>query len=66
MQEAVRAEVIKLLDAGIIYPIFYSKWVSSIHVVPKRVRLMVVKNRIMSWCQLVFSQDGEFVSTTVS
>jgi hypothetical protein len=35
MQEVVRAEVIKLLDAGIIYPISDSKWVSPIHVVPK-------------------------------
>jgi hypothetical protein len=45
MQEVVRAEVIKLLDAGIIYPIFDSKWVSPIHVVPKRVGLTVVKNK---------------------
>jgi hypothetical protein len=35
MQEVVRAEVIKLLDAGIIYPISDSKWVSPIHVVLK-------------------------------
>jgi hypothetical protein len=34
MQEVVRVEVIKLLDAGVIYPISDSKWVSSIHVVP--------------------------------
>jgi hypothetical protein len=44
MQEVVRVEVIKLLDAGIIYPIFDSQWVSPIHVVPKRARLTVVKN----------------------
>jgi hypothetical protein len=41
----VRTEVIKLLDAGIIYPISDSKWVSPIHVVPKRDGLMVVKNK---------------------
>jgi hypothetical protein len=41
----VRTEVIKLSDAGIIYPIFDSKWVSPIHVVPKRAGLMVVKNK---------------------
>jgi hypothetical protein len=29
MQEVVRAEVIKLLDAGIIYPISNSKWVKN-------------------------------------
>jgi hypothetical protein len=44
MQEVVSAEVIKLLDAGIIYPISDSKWVSLIHVVPKRAGLTVVKN----------------------
>jgi hypothetical protein len=41
----VRTEMIKLLDAGIIYPISDSKWVSPIHVVPKRARLTVVKNK---------------------
>jgi hypothetical protein len=30
MQEVVKAEVIKLLDAGIIYPISDSKWVLRI------------------------------------
>jgi hypothetical protein len=45
MQEVVRTEVIKLLDAGIFYPIFDSKWVSPIHVVPKRAGLTVVKNK---------------------
>ena len=45
MQEVVRTEMIKLLDAGIIYLIFDGKWVSPIHVMPKRVGLMVVKNK---------------------
>jgi hypothetical protein len=45
MQEVVRAEVIKLLDAGIIYPISDSKLVSPIHVVPKQARLTVAKNK---------------------
>jgi hypothetical protein len=54
MQEVVRAEVIKLLDAGIIYPISDSKWVSSIHVVPKRAGLTLVKN-----------QDNELVPTCI-
>jgi hypothetical protein len=45
MQEVVRVEVIKLLDAGIIYPISDSEWVSPIHVVPKQARLTVVKNK---------------------
>jgi hypothetical protein len=50
----VRTEVIKLLDAGIIYPISDSKWVSPIHVVPKRIGLTVVKN-----------QDNELVPTRI-
>jgi hypothetical protein len=66
MQEVVRAEVIKLLDAGIIYPISDNKWVSPIHVVPKWAGLTVVKNKMTSWCQLVFNQDGEFALTTAS
>jgi hypothetical protein len=45
MQEVVRAEVIKLLDAGIIYPISDSKWVSPIHVVPKKARITIIKNK---------------------
>ncbi|RVW72107.1 Transposon Ty3-I Gag-Pol polyprotein [Vitis vinifera] len=36
MQEVVRAEVIKLLQAGIIYPISDSSWVSPTQVVPKK------------------------------
>ncbi|CAL8993407.1 unnamed protein product [Prunus brigantina] len=36
MKEVVRAEVLKLLDVGVIYPISDSKWVGAIHVVPKR------------------------------
>ena len=36
MQEAVQAEIMKLLDNGIIYPISDSEWVSPVHVVPKK------------------------------
>ncbi|XP_050122877.1 uncharacterized protein LOC126600335 [Malus sylvestris] len=44
MMEVVKKEVIKLLDVGIIYPISDSKWVSPVHVVPKRSGVTVVKN----------------------
>jgi hypothetical protein len=54
MQEVVRAEVIKLLDAGIIYPISDSKWVSPIHVVPKKAGITVVTNK-----------DNELVPTRI-
>lgn len=44
MIEVLRKEVLKLLDVGIIYPIFYSKWVSPIQVVSKKSGVTVVKN----------------------
>ncbi|CAL8988281.1 unnamed protein product [Prunus brigantina] len=42
MKEVVRAEVLKLLDVGIIYPISDSKWVSPVQVVPKKSGITVV------------------------
>jgi hypothetical protein len=45
MMEVVKAEILKLLDAGVIYPIMDSKWVAPIHVVPKKTKIMLVKNR---------------------
>ncbi|KAH9780498.1 hypothetical protein KPL71_008102 [Citrus sinensis] len=44
MQEVVRAEVLKLLDAGIIYPISDSSWASPVQVVLKKGGMMVMKN----------------------
>ncbi|RVW13699.1 Retrovirus-related Pol polyprotein from transposon opus [Vitis vinifera] len=44
MQEVVRAEVLKLLQAGIIYPISDSPWVSLTQVVPKKSGITVVEN----------------------
>ncbi|KAI5350647.1 hypothetical protein L3X38_003538 [Prunus dulcis] len=44
MKEVVRAEVFKLLDEGIIYPISDSKWVSPVQVVPKKSEITIVKN----------------------
>ena len=44
MQEVVKKEVIKLLEAGIIYPIANSNWVSPVHVVPKKAGFTVEKN----------------------
>jgi hypothetical protein len=36
MQDVVKKEVLKLLKAGMIYPISDSEWVSHIHIVPKK------------------------------
>ncbi|GJV84541.1 hypothetical protein Tco_1524439 [Tanacetum coccineum] len=40
----IKKEVEKLLDAGLIYPISDSPWVSPIHCVPKKGGITVVKN----------------------
>ena len=44
MQEVVQAEVLKLLQAGIIYPIFDSTWVSPTQVVPKKSGVTTMHN----------------------
>ena len=44
MMEVVKKEVIKLLDADMIYPISDSKWVSPVQVVPKKTGITVIPN----------------------
>jgi hypothetical protein len=44
MREVVRKEVLKLLKAGVIYPIPDSEWVSPVQVVPKKVGMAVICN----------------------
>nr|GEU49255.1 putative reverse transcriptase domain-containing protein [Tanacetum cinerariifolium] len=44
IKEVVKKEVIKLLDAGLIYPISDSPWVSPVQVVLKKGGMTVVKN----------------------
>ena len=55
MQEVVQAEVLKLLQAGIIYPISESQWVSPTQVVPKKSGITMVQN-----------DKGEEVSTRLT
>ena len=55
MQEVVRGEVLKLLQAGIIYPISDSLWVSPTQVVPKKSGITVITN-----------EKGEEVSTRLT
>nr|GEU44637.1 reverse transcriptase domain-containing protein [Tanacetum cinerariifolium] len=42
--KVIKKEVLKLLDAGMIYPISDSPWVSPIHCVPKKGGITVVAN----------------------
>ncbi|XP_017970395.1 PREDICTED: uncharacterized protein LOC108660654 [Theobroma cacao] len=44
MKEVVKKEIIKWLDAGIIYPISDSSWVSPVQCVLKKGRMIVVAN----------------------
>ena len=44
MKEVVQKEVLKLLNAGVIYPINDISWVSPVQVVPKKGGTTVVKN----------------------
>nr|GEU87376.1 DNA-directed DNA polymerase [Tanacetum cinerariifolium] len=44
IHDVIKNEVIKLLDAGMIYPISDSPWVSPIHCVPKKGGMTVVAN----------------------
>nr|GFA98137.1 retrovirus-related Pol polyprotein from transposon 17.6 [Tanacetum cinerariifolium] len=44
IHDVIKQEVIKLLKAGLIYPISDSPWVSLVHCVPKKGGFTVVKN----------------------
>ena len=44
MKEVVRKEILKLLEAGIIYPVADSDWVSPVHCVPKKGGITVIPN----------------------
>nr|GFB23349.1 reverse transcriptase domain-containing protein [Tanacetum cinerariifolium] len=44
IHDVIKKEVEKLLDAGLIYPLSDSPWVSPIHCVPKKGGMAVIKN----------------------
>ncbi|GKE83952.1 reverse transcriptase domain-containing protein, partial [Tanacetum coccineum] len=44
IHEVIKKEVIKLLDARLIYPISDSPWVSPVHCLPKKGGIIVVEN----------------------
>ncbi|GJV93446.1 reverse transcriptase domain-containing protein [Tanacetum coccineum] len=44
IHKVIKKEVIKLLDAGLIYPISDSPWVSLVHCVPKKGGMTIVEN----------------------
>ncbi|GJX57550.1 reverse transcriptase domain-containing protein [Tanacetum coccineum] len=56
IHDVIKKEVEKLLDAGLIYPISDSPWVSPVHCVPKKGGIRVSTKK-MSWCLKIKSQD---------
>ncbi|CAM8947563.1 unnamed protein product [Rhodiola kirilowii] len=46
--EVVKKEILKMLDAGIIFPIADSNWVSPIHVVPKKGGMTLIPTRTVT------------------
>ena len=54
IKEVVKKEIVKLLDAGIIYPISDSQWVSPVQCVPKKSGMTMVEN-----------DEGELISKRV-
>nr|GEV20896.1 reverse transcriptase domain-containing protein [Tanacetum cinerariifolium] len=44
IHDVIKQEVIKLLDAGLIYPISNSPWISPVHCVPKKGGFTIVEN----------------------
>ncbi|GKC05428.1 reverse transcriptase domain-containing protein [Tanacetum coccineum] len=55
IHEVIKKEVIKLFDAGLIYPISDSPWVSPVHCVPKKGGMTVVEN-----------EDNELIPTRIA
>nr|GFA75934.1 DNA-directed DNA polymerase [Tanacetum cinerariifolium] len=60
IHEVIKKEVIKLLDAETIYPIFDSPWLSSIHCVPKKGGITVVENENKEFIPTRLVTDGFF------
>nr|GEW47653.1 DNA-directed DNA polymerase [Tanacetum cinerariifolium] len=49
IHEVIKKEVITHLDAGLIYPISDSPWVSPVHCVPKKGGMIVIENEDGFW-----------------
>ncbi|GJS49193.1 reverse transcriptase domain-containing protein [Tanacetum coccineum] len=58
IHDVIKKEVEKLLDAGLIYPISDSPWVSPVHCVPKKGGMTVVTNEENELVPTRLSRDG--------
>ena len=61
MREVGKKEVVKWLDAGIIYPISDSQWVSPTQVIPKKSGLTFVQNDLGELVPTRTPRGSEFV-----
>ncbi|GJS44123.1 reverse transcriptase domain-containing protein [Tanacetum coccineum] len=61
IHEVIKKEVLKLLDAGLIYPILDSPWVSPVYCVPKKGGMIIVTNEdnelIPTRCMMAIFHD---------
>nr|GEU74853.1 DNA-directed DNA polymerase [Tanacetum cinerariifolium] len=66
IHEVIKKEVLKLLDAGLIYPISNSPWVIPVHCVPKKSGFTVFENEenkliptrlVTGWCMMAIFHD---------
>nr|GEZ34000.1 hypothetical protein [Tanacetum cinerariifolium] len=64
VQDVVKVEIVKLLDAGLIYAIYDSPWVSPIYVVPKKEESQLLLTMTMNLFQLAPSLGGGYELTT--
>jgi len=65
MKEVVKKEVQKLLEAGMIYPISDSTWVSPMQMVPKKSAVTVIhneKNELIPTKIVTGYEEGSFSS----
>ncbi|GJW53226.1 reverse transcriptase domain-containing protein [Tanacetum coccineum] len=60
IHEVIKKEVIKLLDARLIYPISDSPWVSPVHCVPKKYGITVIENDDIELIPTRLVHDGHF------
>jgi hypothetical protein len=66
MREVVKKEMLKLLQARVIYPVSDSEWVSPVQVVPKKGGMIVLRNEINELIPQGLSLVGGCVWTTGS
>ncbi|GJT71943.1 reverse transcriptase domain-containing protein [Tanacetum coccineum] len=65
IHDVIKKEVEKLLDAGLIYPISDSPWVSPVHCVPKKGGMTVVKNDENDLIPTRWSKGGGSYASTI-